>query len=575
MSTRRVSKRKQHGLGPQSDSYPDAVVLSLTSAASLSLCSAHFLSLLSSADAITSGEKLPVFVWIFGGAWVLGDGYEFGLYDGHNVAKARNHIIVTFNYRLGPLGFMANDAMRDETELGTAGNMGLLDQVKVLQWVQKNIANFGGDPDRVTIAGESAGAFSVCWHLASPLSAGLFHAAILESGTCDSAAFFMPYELSRNWTNTFVGMVGCNPDANSSTVMSCLRALPTGKIMGDILEAKSADVAGNVGQLRSAYEDLMASGATQWGYTPLLFPLMSWGATIDGVSLLDMPLNQIASGNYNKVPAIQGTNNDEGTIFVPAMPLIIPGIHWPTQSGDLEIAMNYIFGGNQTTVGGIISLYPQSNYASAEATFNVILRDYMFVCPARRALSAMNAAGASTWLYHWDYQGDWIDDLLFGDYHSAELEFVFANQWPPIMHMFSLNDYTMANTVDTYWNNMVWYHNPNGNESVTDSVSRRTQLKDEEFWAEYSPEQNRQNMVLAVPTRVEQDYFESQCEFWDSVDSFNRVGAEVKKFDAPAPKKHPKHAAPAKPKQHLSEKPLKKHAPTHASKPKKHHLRQH
>lgn len=96
---------------------------------------------------------------------------------------------------------MANDAIRADNPAGYAGNWALLDQVKALQWVHDNIASFGGDPSRVTIGGESAGAFSVCWHLVSPLSAGLFHAAILESGTCNDPNFFVEYELQRNWTN--------------------------------------------------------------------------------------------------------------------------------------------------------------------------------------------------------------------------------------------------------------------------------------------------------------------------------------------------------------------------------------
>jgi len=216
---------------------------------------------------------------------------------------------------------MANDALRAESPEGIAGNMALLDQVQALQWVQTNIGNFGGDPSRVTIAGESAGAFSVCWHLASPMSAGLFHAAILESGTCDSAPFFSSYDLSRNWTNTYISMIGCNPD--DPNVLTCLRALPTGKIMGDIIQTHMGDVKENVKQMHAAHA-AAAAASSNWNYKPLLFPLMSWGCTIDGVSLPDVPLNIIASGNYNNVPAIMGTNNDEGTIFVPTMPLIIP-----------------------------------------------------------------------------------------------------------------------------------------------------------------------------------------------------------------------------------------------------------
>jgi len=87
----------------------------------------------------TNGQLLPVFVWIFGGAWMLGDALEFGLYNGHNIALGRDHLIVSFNYRLGSLGFMTNDALRAESPDNHAGNYALMDQLKMMQWVQKNI----------------------------------------------------------------------------------------------------------------------------------------------------------------------------------------------------------------------------------------------------------------------------------------------------------------------------------------------------------------------------------------------------------------------------------------------------
>lgn len=158
--------------------------------------------------------------------------------------------------------------------------------------------------------------------------------------------------------------------------------------------------------------------------------------------------------------------------------LMIPGVSYPIKTGDLQTAISYLFNGNQTVVNGVTAMYPIGKYTSPEDQFNCMLRDFMFVCPSRRALRAMHAANASVWMYHWDYKGDWIEDIVLGDYHSGELEFVFDNQWPPIIHMFSANDYAMANTIDTYWANMVHYQSPNG-----DSTQSGTgKLNDQEYW---------------------------------------------------------------------------------------------
>ena len=140
----------------------------------------------------TPASNLPVMFFIYGGGFVFGDSYEFGFYDGKHIAKQHNVILVAANYRLSSFGFMALPQLM--TESGTTGNYGVQDQRFALQWVQQNIRQFGGDPNRVTIFGESAGAMSVCYHVASPASAGLFHAAIVESGTASSPEFFVDYK---------------------------------------------------------------------------------------------------------------------------------------------------------------------------------------------------------------------------------------------------------------------------------------------------------------------------------------------------------------------------------------------
>lgn len=134
-----------------------------------------------------------VMLWIYGGAFELGDGSEFGAYDGCSLASNTSKVVVTFNYRVGIFGFFPHAALRSESEHNSTGNYGLQDQRSAMQWVNENIALFGGNPNKVTLFGESAGAMSVCYHLASRASAGLFARAILESGNCDSVELFKPW----------------------------------------------------------------------------------------------------------------------------------------------------------------------------------------------------------------------------------------------------------------------------------------------------------------------------------------------------------------------------------------------
>jgi len=163
-----------------------------------------------------------------GGAYILGDGYEFGLYDPRNLVKKQDVIIVTFNYRLHVFGFLAHAALANEDPNRSTGNYAMQDQRMALQWVQKNIANFGGNPAQVTIFGESAGAFSVCYHMASPASKGLFQAAIMESGSCDTNDFFQTYDLATTFGDLFTAAVGCNSTKLSEPeFLKCIRSKST------------------------------------------------------------------------------------------------------------------------------------------------------------------------------------------------------------------------------------------------------------------------------------------------------------------------------------------------------------
>lgn len=173
-------------------------------------------------------------VWIFGGGWSLGDADEFGWYDGTNLATKHNAIIVSMNYRVGPLGFMALDELAQEDSRGALGSMGLQDQRAAMQWAKANVAAFGGDPDQISIFGESAGGFSVCWHLVSPGSKGLFRAGILESGSCDSPQFFRQKQDAIDFGKLYASSIGCS--GSGSELLACLRSQNTEHIMKSLLD---------------------------------------------------------------------------------------------------------------------------------------------------------------------------------------------------------------------------------------------------------------------------------------------------------------------------------------------------
>jgi len=166
------------------------------------------------------GGKAPVMVWIHGGGLMSGSGGS-ALYTGDRLAAAQDVVVVTINYRLGVFGFLAHPGFREEDSDGSVGGYGMMDQIAALKWVRQNIAAFGGDPDNVTIFGESAGGWSVCQLMASPAAKGLFHRAIQQSGNCNQSR---PLGQGFAFGKDFADKLGCG-----ST--DCLRAKPADEIM--------------------------------------------------------------------------------------------------------------------------------------------------------------------------------------------------------------------------------------------------------------------------------------------------------------------------------------------------------
>ena len=222
----------------------------------------------------------PVMVWIYGGGFTVGSAGDDNV---ANFAADNDVISVSFNYRLGPLGFLALPALAAEDPHHSTGDLGLLDQQAALRWVRANIASFGGDPHNVTIFGESAGGISTCAQLVSPGSAGLFQKGITESGPCTLPT--EPLSTAESEGAQLAAKLGCPAD---SALLDCMRSMPAQQV----IEAMPPDPS-----------FLFGDGAY-------------WGPVADGVTLPTDPTAALEAGHFHHVPLIIGANRDEGRLFV-------------------------------------------------------------------------------------------------------------------------------------------------------------------------------------------------------------------------------------------------------------------
>ena len=247
-----------------------------------------------------ASASLPVMVWIFGGGFNSG---RIGGYNGTELAAREGVVLVVPAYRLGAFGFMASEATLVES--GTTGNWGLLDQRMALEWVQTNIGSFGGDKNRVTLFGHSAGAMSIAAHLTSAGSHGYFHKAILSSPSASSPYFFRPLADSVRFGDWTAQTAGClNADD-----LECLRSVPASRL---VVASGSRDV-----------------NPPAWASR--LFPFMPFGITIDGVVLTATPLVLAREGKAANIPVMIGLVQEEGAAFS----MILDSFIRPKFKGDI------------------------------------------------------------------------------------------------------------------------------------------------------------------------------------------------------------------------------------------------
>ncbi|XP_021075735.1 pyrethroid hydrolase Ces2e [Mus pahari] len=408
------------------------------------------------------GSNLPVMVWIHGGALTVG---MASMYDGSVLAATEDVVVVTIQYRLGVLGFFSTGDQHAK------GNWGYLDQVAALRWVQQNIIHFGGNPDRVTIFGESAGGTSVSSHVVSPMSQGLFHGAIMESGVA-----VLPDLISSSSEvvhRIVANLSGCAA-VNSETLMHCLR----GKSEAEILDINK------------------------------VFKVIP--GVVDGEFLPKHPQELLASADFHHVPSIIGINNDEYGWILPTtmdsaqkieeitrktLPAVLKStalkMMLPPECGDLM--MEEYMGDTED---------PET----LQAQFREMKGDFMFVVPALQ-VAHLQRSHAPVYFYEFQHRPSFFKDVkppyVKAD-HGDEVFLVFGYQFGNIKLPYTEEEEQLSRKIMKYWANFARHGNPNSEGlpywpvmdhdeqylqlDIQPSVGRALKARRLQFWTKTLPE---------------------------------------------------------------------------------------
>jgi para-nitrobenzyl esterase len=419
---------------------------------------------------------LPVMVWIHGGALVVGESNDY------NASKlvGRGVIVVTINYRLGALGFLAHPALSGESPDHVSGNYGIEDQQEALKWVRRNIIAFGGDPNRVTIFGESAGGLSTFTNLVSPTASGLFHRAIVESGAyLQSLPTLAQTETAGT---TFANAVGCN-QPTPAAVLTCLRALPLATILAD---------------------------------QALTFPAGSLGPApnVDGKILTQSIGTALGSGQFNRVPLLHGTNHSEWNLFV-AEDFDLAG-HPVTQATYVP-AIQATLGVNATQAAGIALLYPVPPIPSFDQGVGALGTDAIFACPAHFA-DELASPFVPTFAYEFNDPNppqNFLPPVTFpyGASHASEIQYIFPQANPSGVGLnlpqtpLTPSQQTLSDHMVGYWTEFARRGDPNGIGL----------LLGQPLWPRFTRNvQVMQSLVPPTPTTETNFATVHQCAFWDA-----------------------------------------------------------
>ncbi|MBI3475524.1 MAG: carboxylesterase family protein [Acidobacteria bacterium] len=367
---------------------------------------------------VGGAKPLPVMVWIHGGGNVGGTGELSPL--GPALAR-RGVVLVSMNYRLGVFGFTAHPALTAESPHHASGNYGLMDQIASLEWVQRNIGVFGGDPRNITVMGSSAGGVNICYLMASPLARGLFHRAIVESNGC--ADYFVP-ELTR--VTAFYG--GTDSSEAAGVRLAHRLGVDGGPDVLAQLRAKSAE------------EVLQATD-----------PAGFFDGMVDGYVIPEQPAIVFAAGRQAAIPLLLGSNADEAALFVDDAPKTIP---------DYQRWLQKDFGEDWKT---IFDAYPAKSDAEAPKVWDAMLTDYEFGSSTYQLAQAQRRINQPVHFYYLTYPAKAGMGKYAGRaYHGIELNFL-SNVFPrPSKWEQDAADLKLAETMGEYWTRFASTGDPNG-----------------------------------------------------------------------------------------------------------------
>ncbi len=387
--------------------------------------------------------RLPVIFWIHGGGNVDGESND---YDGSKMAADGKTVVVTINYRLNLMGYLANPALDAEGHL--FGNYGVLDQQLALKWVKRNIAKFGGDPNNVTLGGQSAGAGNTAANIVSPLAAGLFQHAILESGVAVFTGL-TPLPFSETKGNAFAVAAGCGSGA-STAVAKCLRKLTAAQIE--------------------------ALAGTESAAGPYIVYLVADGQIIPTPSFT----SAFQSGNFNHVPILNGNTEDEGN-FGLASTEYFKNPQVPFVAADFTNTVTSTYSGNAGpggsppaypagTVNKVLAKYPLSAYATPQLALDAVTTDPS----ACRSLRTSQLLADQVSIYGYEFDDETAPSYFPKmpgfqalAYHTSDIQYLFplyhGGPAPPsVIHQLNKKQTELSDQLVAAWTNFAWTGNPNG-----------------------------------------------------------------------------------------------------------------
>lgn len=409
--------------------------------------------------------KLPVMFWIHGGGFNFG-GTSLPEYDGKNLA-AEGVVVVTANYRLGPLGFLAHPLLDAESASGASGNYGLLDQVAALEWVQRNIAAFGGDPAQVTIFGQSAGSRSVSLLLMSPLAQGLFKGAIAESG------------------GPIIGSEYLSPAFNGDKANVGRMGQELARRLGS---DQAADVLSDM-RAKSAEEVVKAAACN----TSLFADELFFAPVFDSWVLPDNPRTALAEGRIHAVPVITGSTKNEGALY------LLQEKELTRQKYQAFFASRFGQSASQAR-----EIFPAPRDEDIGPAIDKVIAVAANARPARLTAQAAERKGMKSYVYQFTRAPQTALARKAGAHHGVDLAYVFGNMTEA--GAYDEVDRKLSHIVMQYWVNFARTGNPNG-----------AGLPD---WPEYKAQTDR-NMEFGDQLKIGSHLFQREIDFIGQVDLLN------------------------------------------------------